>query len=387
MRMRAETPIRATDKPAPVGRSHKRIWSVWWVLIVLSLGFVWAGLAVAAAPGELKINRVNPGTVGGTVDVFLTATYDDGSSIPGLTNASFTVQVGDRPASQPSAMSPPSDQLSIVFIMDFTTTVRQSGGLKALQDATEDFVKKMQPGDWAAIVKYNIDAGAEVVSPFAELIAPINSSTGESALNDVIYADYPGTGTNLNQAVKLALDHIENSKALLPQGRTAVVLLADGEDNYEAVTGLLPNPSETQAKVIEKANILNVPIFTIGVADVLTGGNGSWLVRMEGYAAQTGGQFFNATENAKAEIDKAFATVSDLLTNEYQITFAGVNTCEPQTFTVSVADLGLSATGQFTHRGCSTSGGGGGGGGGAFGPWWLITGVALLALRRRLRAT
>jgi MYXO-CTERM domain-containing protein len=54
---------------------------------------------------------------------------------------------------------------------------------------------------------------------------------------------------------------------------------------------------------------------------------------------------------------------------------------------VSVADLGLSATGQFTHRGCSTSGGGGGGGGGAFGPWWLITGVALLALRRRLRAT
>lgn len=376
-----------------VGSEKRRLgwgWSTAGILAALCLGFVWAGIAIAQqAGGKLEINRVNPGPVGGNVDVFLTATYADGGAIPGLTAGSFQVQVGDRPASQPSAVTPPSEQLSIVFVMDFTTTVRVSGGLEALQDATEGFVKQMQPDDWAAIVKYNIEAGASIERKFAPLGSPVvDEITGRSVLYDVIYEPYPGAGTNLNAALKVALDHIEGSKSVLPDGRTAIVLLADGEDNYVEFTGEQPKPGETGAEVVVQANALNVPIFTIGVADVITGGEGAWLARMENLANQTGGQFFNATEDAKEKIDEAYDTLSNLLTTEYQLTFAGVDSCDRQDFTVSVASLGLEASGQFTHRGCEDPPGSGSrsGGGGALGPLGLIAGLSLLALRRRLRA-
>jgi len=307
--------------------------------------------------GKLEINRVNPGPVGGNVDVFLTATYADGLAVPGLTAESFSVQVGDRPASQPSGVTAPSEQLSIVFVMDFTTTVRESGGLEALQDATEDFVQLMQPEDWAGIVKFNIDAGASVERELAPLGAPVvDDLTGQSVLYEVIYEDYPGAGTNLNAALKLALDHIDESKTELPEGRTAIVLLGDGEDNYVEFTGQQPEPGETGAEVVAQANELNVPIFTVGVADVMTGGDGAWLDRMQNLADQTGGEFFNATEDTKEAIDQAFATTSGLLTSEYQLTFAGVDSCDPQGFTVSVDSLGLEpAYGVFTHRGCDIS--------------------------------
>jgi hypothetical protein len=359
---------------------------VWWFLIALSMGVVWAGIAVAASSGELKINRVNPGPVGGTVDAFVTVTYPDGGAVPGLTAASFTVKVGNGSPSAPVQASPPSAQLSIVFVMDFTTTVRLSGGLEALQDATEDFVKQMQPKDWVAIVKYNIDAGASIESAFAPLGEPVVDQDGNSPLRNVIFEPYDGRGTNLNAALKLALDHIGKSQSVLPEGRTAIVLLADGEDNYAEVVGL-PKLGETAEAVRNQANLLNVPIFTIGVADVRTGGDGSWLQRMQTLADQTGGEYFDATENPKAAIDKAFATTSDLLTSEYQITFAGVDNCEPQEFTVTVESLGLAADGVFTHRGCVSNGGSGSssssGGGGAFGPLGLIAGLSLLALMRR----
>ena len=393
MNIHAEHSPPTTPRSRQVDRDSgpsKGGWSKWWIPASLCLGFVWAGIAVSVeSEDKLEINRVNPGPVGENVDVFLTATYADGLAVPGLTAESFSVQVGDRPASQPSGVTPPSEQLSIAFVMDFTTTVRESGGLEALQNATEDFVKQMQPGDWAAIVKYNIDAGASIDRAFAPLGAPVvDELTGRSVLHDVIYEPFPGAGTNLNAALKRALDHIEASESDLPDGRTAIVLLADGEDNYFEVTGQQPQPGETGAEVRDQANRLNVPIFTVGVANVMTGGDGSWLARMQNLADQTGGQFFNATEDAQEKIDEAFATLSGLLTTEYQITFAGVDSCEPQNFTVSVESLGLETSGVFAHRGCDEPPGGGSrsGGGGAFGPLGLIAGLSLLALRRRLGA-
>jgi len=363
--------------------------STWWILISLCLGFVWAGIAIAdPSGGQLEINRVNPGPVGGNVDVFLTATNAEGGAIPGLIVDSFEVQVGDRPAAQPSGVTPPSEELAIVFVMDFTTTVRVSGGLQDLQDATEDFVKQLQPGDWVGIVKFNIDEGASIESGLAPLVEPFDEQTGKSALHDVIYADYPGAGTNLNAALNLALDHIEESKADLPEGRTAIVLLGDGEDNYVEYTGQQPEPGATGNEVVAQANELNVPIFTVGVAEVMTGGDGTWLDRMENLAERTGGQFFNATEDAKETIGAAYGTLSGLLTSEYQITFAGVDNCDPQDFVVTVDKLGLEpASAIFTHRGCEDTTGGSSGGGGAFGPLGLIAGLSLLALRRRLSAS
>lgn len=381
-----------TSRGRPVERDKRRARSgapTAWLLIALCLGFVWTGVALAVSASDLKINRVNAGPVGGKVDAFVTVTTESGAPVAGLTAESFRVQLGGGSPAAPTQTSPPSEQLSVVFVMDFTTTVRESSGLKALQDATEGFVKQMQPNDWAAIVKYNIEpSGASVVSPFEPLVTPLDEQTGKSALYDIIYADYPGGGTNLNQALRVALDHIAEKRPLLPAGRTAIVLLADGEDNYFEFTGRQPEPGETAAAVRDLANELNVPIFTIGVAEVLTGGDGTWLQRMQALAADTGGQFFDATEDAEAAITEAFATTANLLTTEYQITFDGVNNCDRQVFTVSVPSLGLSADGFFTHRGCSTSGGGGSsGGGGAFGPLGLIAGLSLLALLRLRRSS
>ncbi len=393
MNTRTARPLHPTPGTRQAGHGKGRSkWgtSIWWFLVSLCLGFVWTGIAIAdATGGKLEINRVNPGPVGGKVDVFLTATYADGRAVPGLTAESFSVQVGDSIASQPSGVTAPSEQLSIVFVMDFTTTVRESGGLEALQEATENFVQFMQPEDWVGIVKFNIDEGASVERELAPLDAPVvDDLTGRSVLYDVIYEDYPGRGTNLNAALKLALDQIDESKSELPEGRTAIVLLGDGEDNYVEYTGQEPEPGETGAEVVVQANELNVPIFTVGVADVMTGGDGSWLDRMENLADQTGGQFFNATEDARETIDAAYGTLSELLTNEYQLTFAGVDSCDRQDFTVSMDELGLEpASGVFTHRGCdeTTGSSSSGGGGGAFGPLGLIAGLSLLYLRRRLR--
>ena len=393
--------------PRDSGPAPRAFASPWFANLRRSMRLAFGAMLLAAfipAPLFAEISvRVTAGPVDQNINVFVSVTGEAGDPILDLRPQDFIIQVGkNNPLSGTdpiisSFTQPPAEgeQLSAVFAMDFTTTVRTDpgGALDAIKRGTDKFVQQMQPGDYAGVIKFNIDLGADMVCPLQELQQPQVGGSGESTVSplyDCINDDYRGAGTNLNAAIKLALDYLDPKSELhplsgLPAGPRTIIVLGDGEDNYPEFMadedGNLAEPEEgeTGAEVVAFANDLGVRIFTIGVGKVAEVKD--WENRMKNLAQRTGGEYFEAVDDVDIAVNHAYETISGLVRNEYLLTFpSGIDNCEEQELTVQVnSDIGKAT---FQHTGCSPSGGSSGGG--AFGPLGLIAGLSLLALRRRL---
>ena len=352
--------------------------SLWAVALISLITAVASATAVAAAKIDL---RVTPSEVGKPITVRVLVS-SNGDPVPDLTADDFSVRVQDRdaPLTGDLVVAPPSEdlgqRLSLMFVMDFTKTIRDTNALEPLQDATSAFVKNLSPGDFAGIIKFNSTQGPQVLLPFTEIV---DAATTASTFDPVIYAPYDGVGTPLFDAIQLAVDTFEDPGVGLPPGPKAIVVTADGED--------APPSEASRLAVVQEARDNNFPIFTIGLGDV--NDNSEWLNNMEQLAELSGGTYNDATVSPETAIDQAYAAVSASLKNEYVLSFdTGVTDCRTYPFTIEIEGVGTQ-TGAFAHRGCVPSGGGSssGGGGGAFGPLGLIAGLSLLALRRRLPRT
>ncbi len=66
-----------------------------------------------------------------------------------------------------------------------------------------------------------------MVQPFTE----IDGAAGTSALIGAVMAPYPGNGTNLLDAINLAVNQFSAPPVPLPTGPKAVIAITDGGDN------------------------------------------------------------------------------------------------------------------------------------------------------------
>ena len=359
-----------TGRVADMKANGKR--SFWAIVLISLITAVASGTALAAVTIEL---RVTPSEVGNPITV-RALVNSNGDPVPALDAEDFTVKIGDRqaPLTGDVVAVPPSQdteqRLTLMFVMDFTATIRDAGALVPLQDATSAFVRQLTIGDVAGIIKFNSTQGPQVILPFTEITDPLST-----IFDSKILESYEGNGTPLFDAIKLAIDTFEKPGMELPPGPKAIIVTADGEDS--------PPSDASRLAVAQAARDNNTPVFTIGLGDVNT--NSEWLNNLQQLAELSGGTYNDATTSPETAIDQAYGAVSAALKNEYVLSFnTGVTDCKTYPFTVEIEGLG-SQTGVFTHRGCPTADGGSSGGGGSFGPLGLIAGLSLVGLRRRLR--
>jgi VWFA-related protein len=307
--------------------------SALWLLLVTAFAAVPAGADV-----EL---RVEAQPITDPIQAFVTVTDDaNGDPVTGLTAADFTVTLDGVPVViQPSDLTlppaqDPDQKVSVVFAMDFSfsvTTVARA----AMDDAVIAFIDAMNDGDFAGIVKFNGALGPSVVQPFVAIDHGINSA----ALAAVVLEDYPGSGTPIYDALQLAIEQFVTPPSPLPPGPKAVILVSDGAQTSSVAT---------LSSVISLANDNSIPIFTIGVGDFNVA---SRVERLTALAEETGGTFLPAPTDE--DIAESYATLSQLLNNEYLLTIAsGITDCAEHTFEITVAGQAASASAVFTRRDC-----------------------------------
>src|SRR5690606_17989041 len=146
------------------------------------------------------------------------------------------------------------------------------------------------------------DSGAQVIQAFVEI--DDNGVDGnDRLLIDAVASDYPGDGSNILDAANLGVQQFEGIS--LPEGPKAVILVTDGRDSHS---------ESNRSDVIDSANDVSIPIFTIGIGNPLDRG----LETLTALASETGGQYFDAT-NGGEDIGAAYVSVRLLLTGEYLI--------------------------------------------------------------------
>ena len=305
-------------------------------------GLAFLAVAFFAGTADAAVDlRVESRPISSPIDAFVTVTDANGNPIGGLTAGNFTLTLDGNPIviqqsdfSQPPSANPDTS-VSVVFVMDYTgslnTTARAS-----MEGAVVDFVNSMSPGDYAAIVKFNLANPSQVaiVQPFT-LIDAAGTGTLVNAAMLPFDGSAPDT-TNLYDAINLALDHIVSPPAgvTLPSGPRAVIVISDGLDNASI---------NTQSFVIDKASSLGIPLFTIAVGSPGTDGSNV----MNVLAARSGGNYVSAP--TQAEITSAYATISSRLDNGYLLSFvSSITDCNPHTLSVTVADQGTTET-RFTR--------------------------------------
>jgi VWFA-related protein len=342
-------------------------------LTAIFIAFFFAGRAQAGI--DLRI-EARP--IGDPIEVFIEVTEANGDPVSGLSASDFTVTLDGTPLSfGPGDLSLPPSQdadskVSVIFVMDYSNSTA-GDARTAMQDAVVNFIDAMNAGDYAAIIKFNFTnpLKASVVRSFTEID---DGGTGDAALTAAATAEYLGQGTNLLDAIDLAVSHYTANAASipLPAGPKAIIVITDGGENQSDAT-----PEE----VILSANTASVPIFTIGVGDFSTN---DVLGLLDALPGETGGDRVDAPSNE--EIDDAYATISQLLDNEYLLTFeSDVTDCDAHTLSVSVAGQAATETEDFSRCSPEPVSTGGGGGGGSLGVTELLAGLAMLGLRRRRR--
>lgn len=306
------------------------------VVILFALAF--------AVPASADVDlRVEARPVDQPIQAFVTVTSSAGVPVPGLTAADFTVRIDSQliTLQGPDVTLPPAQdatqKLSVVFVMDYSQSVVAVARTE-MQDAVIDFIAAMNDGDQAAVVKFNFEnpLGASLVAPFTEIDAVL----GNQPLVDAVLSDYPGDGTNLLDAVEVALNHMLNPPATLPDGPKAIILISDGAENSSLIEA---------SDVFQLANANSIPIFTIGIGDLTIPGS-EQLMRDLGFL--TGGDFFEAP--SPTEISDAYASISTRLNNEYLITIpSGIGDCATHEFELTVTG-NAPVTVMFTRRICDT---------------------------------
>ena len=221
--------------------------------------------------------------------------------------------------------------------MDYSPSVVDTS-LAAMQQAVINFINSMKVGDYAAIVKFNNTNPnkASVVQQFLQ----IDSAGGpnRTALIAAVNADYPGRESNIFDGVVVSVDAFNSPLVTLPPGPRAIILVTDGAEN---------NSSAEINTAVQAAVDANISIFTVGVGDFTSTTSQRILNTLP---TETGGDFYPTTD--PATISSAYVQISQLLNNEYLLTFASTITdCNTHTLEVQVTGQAAAAA-NFTR--CTT---------------------------------
>jgi VWFA-related protein len=245
---------------------------------------------------------IKPFTLEVTVDVVsVTAVVFDKAGRPVRGLGTKDVQLFENGVKQEvsyfreaSSLGDPSERvpLSIVLVLDTSGSMKPN--MHFLQEATLNFLYKLEEIDTALLVSFN-----ESVKGSAEF-------TGDTdRLERFVEGLQAWGGTSLYDAIHYSLGRIKNAP-----GRKALVIFSDGDDTT----------SQLQDKdVVDYARAVEATVYSIG----FKGQGGMMSSSPRGFlrkiATETGGQYF--APDKVGELIKVFNEISNELKNHYLLAY------------------------------------------------------------------
>lgn len=360
----------ATQKTIPIG--DFTFLRTWRLATVLCAG-VLAPLSTFAQEGGVRvIADENP------VKVFVDVRDSAGQPVTGLTRADFQISESNSAQSVVTVTTPEAGAVSVVFLMDYSGSMEESGAVAVMQKAVTEALAKLDSNDRAAIVKFSGSVDTLAATSFTNDFASLRS----------FLATAPTTvrGSIIFDATNKALELFASAQGTLPPSSHSMILLTDGVDEGSNLTLL---------GIKDKLDDAGVSVFAVGLGEKLNE------AVLEDLAHVSGGDY--AVANDVTAVGELYNEVTDGLTSEYLLTYnsgVGLGDCTPQTLQLKVQ----TPTGPHTYHadfrrcipdpppGSTTNNNAAGpalvadssGGGGATGLMaLLLPGVALLRRRRR----
>ena len=268
-------------------------------------------------PLNIAIPQYDAGTFP-VIQAWNSVTDADGNSILGLNHSNFNVTENGLQASfTVQQIGGTQSALSVCLVIDKSGSMGSSG-MAAAKAAALQFVNNMSNTDRASIVAYN--ASVYTVQPMTSnktlLISAINSlyQGGSTAMYDGFY-------TGIQQCAP-------------ETGTIAVIGFTDGKENAS---------SHVQSQVINYANQIGCPLYTIGIGSAQP-------LPLQQMANATGGSYYYAPN--PSQIGQIYDAISQSIQEQYKIVF---NSPNPQldgtsrTVQITVDYTGNNASASFTY--------------------------------------
>jgi VWFA-related protein len=253
------------------------------------------------------------------VDIVFTVKDKSGALVPHLTTGDCKVYEDKVEQQLKSFVAEANLPLTLGLVID--TSYSQKQVLQLEQDAGSQFLNRvLRKKDQAFLlsVDVNVDLLQDLTNDPRRLSRALNSAkinAGFSLGSGPVPTQGAPRGTVLYDAVYLAA----NEKLAQEQGRKALILLTDGEDQG----------SRTKlAGALEAAQRSNTIVYVILIADVqsyLSQGFGySGFSAMKKLADESGGRVINVGNNGK-KLAAAFDQIEDELRTQYVTTYTSTN--------------------------------------------------------------
>ncbi len=256
---------------------------------------VTANLAGKGRALNVSVNRIT--NAGQTVHVVASVQDRNDNPVTTLTDGDFSVTENGMSMSIAGVTNVAAPGVSVSLVLDCSSTMTPFSA--DVETAAKNFVDLLDPAT---------DEG-EVIK-FATPILVMQAFTGDNTLLKTAIdtpPPFPGdnnVGTALYDALYRAID--DTSTRTGP--RLAVIAVSDGNDDRSI---------HTIDEVTAHALDTGVQVFTIGI-----GGVGTVVVdnaAMQQLAQETHGQYFY--EPSSADLATVYATISEILSNEYTIDY------------------------------------------------------------------
>ena len=264
------------------------------------------------------------------VTAYVSVTDQGGYPVTGLLENNFLVyeDIDVMNLTDFSFVSQVKEPISVSLVMDYSDSITNIPEAQSdMEEAVAYFVDQLRDDD-----DDDYDDEAEIIKYATEVKVVQEFTSDKNLLTNTIYSPVDvGSHTRLYDAAWRAVDDI----ALGLKPRKAVIILTDGEDDDG--TGD-PISSHSLSEVINHANDIGVPLFTVGLGNI----NDAVLEQM---ANDTGGQFFDSpTSDNLGNIYSQIAKV--LFENQYILTYVselgtGVKANLTIEAYVSPADMGV----------------------------------------------
>ncbi len=278
--------------------------------------------AAAQQPVILRIDAVDASAFP-QMSLLVTVRNGYGGPIPNLAPANFDVSedatLQARPIQAVEPLVDPALPVTVLLAIDVSGSMT-GAKLRDAQEAARRFLDSLGAQDSAALIAFAASIDLEGADPAREV-----DFTGDTApLYQAIDALQAGGATPLYDTAAKAV----RWAAAQPAGNRAVLLFTDGKEE-RAQDGSGGSRIANDDTAIREANRAGIPVFTIGLgADA----DESYLRRL---ALETGGAYQHAQDSA--ELAARFRAVSDLLKQQYRITYSSSLPADGQTHPVMVA--------------------------------------------------
>ncbi len=228
------------------------------------------------------------------IECLVSVTDQNGDPITGLNEFNFNITENQQPVNSftvTEQSGTTSQQVAIALVIDVSGSMGSSGMAYARQAAI-NFVNNMGAYDRAAIIKFG--TSASLVQPMTS-----NKDVLIAAINTLVH----GGWTAMYDGFYMGIAECETEP-----GNRAVIGFTDGQEN---------NSSTTKQQVINYANQVGVPLYTIGVTASIN------VTVLQELANATGGSYYFSPD--QSGIGEIYDKISENIASQYRIVFTTPN--------------------------------------------------------------